>query len=492
MNIDNHIAPEEMQRLLFENSDEPAAEFYGHLQDCPECQRALDETAAAPELWQKVSDFIDPSDFSSDVRLSHTLSLDSNSNASSNSASQGDLAWDSPIDQMLDSPKHPEMMGRIGDYDVECEIGRGGMGVVLKAFDSNLNRPVAIKILAPYLAANGAARERFAREARAAASVFHPNVIAIHGVTNTQKTPYIVMPYIAGSSLQKYVDDIAPLELKDMTRIARQIASGLSAAHSQGVIHRDVKPANILIEQGVSRVVITDFGLARAECDASMTRTGWLAGTPNFMSPEQAYGRQVDGRSDLFCLGSIMYFMATGRLPFRANSPMAVLNRICNEQPSPIREVNSDVSKTFADITEKLLTKDPDDRFQTAGQLHEVLEQYLVYLHQPSSNRPPVIQGSSKDSTNQSWAKIGAAIAVSLLSLIGLLGVSQEWFRATTLEEQNTAVKRIADSPDNKPSPEVYLSAAEFEAEMSRLEQDLNDWEQEFRESSPDTFQPNN
>ena len=174
MNIDNHIAPEEMQRLLFENSDEPAAEFYGHLQDCPECQRALDETAAAPELWQKVSDFIDPSDFNSDARLSHTSRFDSHGNANSNSASQGDLAWDSPIEQMLDSPKHPEMMGRIGDYDIECEIGRGGMGVVLKAFDSNLNRPVAIKILAPYLAANGAARERFAREARAAASVFHP------------------------------------------------------------------------------------------------------------------------------------------------------------------------------------------------------------------------------------------------------------------------------------------------------------------------------
>jgi len=187
-----------------------------------------------------------------------------------------------------------------------------------------------------------------------------------------------------------------------------------------------------------------------------------------------------------------MYFMATGRLPFRANSPMAVLNRICNEQPSPVREVNSEVSKTFADIIEKLLAKDPDDRFQTAGQLHEVLEQYLAYLHQPNSNRPPVIQGSSKDSTNQSWAKIGVAIAVSLLSLIGLLGVSQGWFKPTTLEEQNTAVKRIADSPDNKPSPEVYLSAAEFEAEMSRLEQDLNDWEQEFRESSPDTFQPSN
>ena len=139
-------------------------------------------------------------------------------------------------------------------------------------------------------------------------------------------------------------------------------------------------------------------------------------------------------------------------------------------------------------------SKAPDDRFQTAGQLHEVLEQYLAYLHQPNSNQPPVIQGSSKDSTNQSWAKIVAAIAVSLLSLVGLLGVSQGWFRATTPQEQTTAVRRnaVADSLDNEPSPHVYLNAAEFKSEMIRLEQDLDAWEQEFRESSPDTFPPNN
>ena len=195
------------------------------------------------------------------------------------------------------------MLGRLGPYEVSGVIGAGGMGIVLKAFDCSLDRTVAIKVMAPHLASSGSARRRFAREAKAAAAVLHPNVIAIHGVAADQALPYLVMPYNRGMSLQKRIDQDGPLPLQETLRIAEQIAAGLAAAHAQGLVHRDIKPANILLEDGVERLAITDFGLARAVDDATMTRSGVIAGTPQYMSPEQARGDSIDHRSDLFSFG---------------------------------------------------------------------------------------------------------------------------------------------------------------------------------------------
>ena len=151
------------------------------------------------------------------------------------------------------------------------------MGVVLKASDQSLDRTVAIKVLAPHLASSGAARKRFAREAKAAAAVLHPNVIAIHSVSNDEALPYLVMPYVRGTSLQKRLDRDGPLSLQEILRIGAQIAAGLAAAHAQGLVHRDIKPANILLEHGIERVTITDFGLARAADDATITHSGMRA-----------------------------------------------------------------------------------------------------------------------------------------------------------------------------------------------------------------------
>ncbi|MFK7766005.1 MAG: protein kinase [Mariniblastus sp.] len=479
----NHIQPDELKRLLYgETTEQQAAEISTHVETCTECRSSLDALAAEPELWSKASKFITQRYFSDTVAVHRSNRL-----AGPKQKTQTDKEdWDYPVEQLFDPPSHPEMLGNIGSYGVECEVGRGGMGVVLKAFDSDLNRPVAIKILAPHLAASGAARKRFAREARAAAAVLHPNVIAIHGVDSTEKTPYIVMPYVPGPSLQRLVDEEGPLDLKEMVRIAMQISSGLTAAHCQGVIHRDIKPANILIEQGVSRVVITDFGLARAENDASMTQTGWLAGTPNFMSPEQAFGRQLDGRSDLFSLGSLMYFMATGRMPFRADSPMAVLNRICNDQPTPVRQVNSDVSETFADVVEKLLAKDPDDRFQSAGELHQVLEQYLAYLYQPDISKPPQVKEKSKTIISaKSLYWIAGTVALAGIAFAGWTGGNEGWFRspepivtANPMDDQaspdGVKIKPVPDFETGDPfSPRNILSADEQKTLL--LESQMND-----------------
>ncbi len=175
--------------------------------------------------------------------------------------------------ELLNASDDPDMLGRLGSYEVSGVIGAGGMGIVLKAFDRALDRTVAIKVMAPYLATSGAARQRFSREARAAAAIIHPNVIAIYGVTTEGPLPYLVMPYVGGAALQKRLDSDGALPVTDVLRIGVQIAAGLAAAHDQGLVHRDIKPANILLDQGVERLVITDFGLARTVDDASVTRT---------------------------------------------------------------------------------------------------------------------------------------------------------------------------------------------------------------------------
>ena len=248
---------------------------------------------------------------------------------------------------------------------------------MLKAFDPTLGRAVAIKVLAPQLATSAAARSRFAREARAAAAVVHDHVVAIHAVDSWNGLPYLVMPFIPGQSLQERVDRDGPMDLKQVLRIGIQTAQGLASAHAQGLVHRDVKPSNILLENGVERVKLTDFGLARAVDDASLTQSGVVAGTPQYMSPEQARGEPVDHRSDLFSLGSVLYFMCAGHAPFRASSTPAVLRRVSDEQPRPIREINPDVPVWLAEIIERLHAKNPVDRFGSAGEVAELFERAL-------------------------------------------------------------------------------------------------------------------
>ncbi|NNJ27950.1 Serine/threonine-protein kinase PknD [Planctomycetes bacterium LzC2] len=287
----------------------------------------------------------------------------------------------------------PDFARKLGGYDILATVGRGGMGVVLKARDRHLDRIVAIKALAPELAADPTARRRFAREARAAAAVTHPHVVTIHAVEPDGPTPFLVMEYVAGRSLREKLDEEGALEVREVLRIGSQIAGGLAAAHGQGLIHRDVKPGNVLLENGVERVKLTDFGLARAVDDVAITRTGQIAGTPQFMSPEQAEGKPVDCRSDLFSLGSVLYAMCAGRPPFRGNSTVAVLRRVCDESPRPLREANPDVPPWLAEIIDRLLAKNPADRFDTAAEVAAVLGGRLAELQNPDAARPPLRSG---------------------------------------------------------------------------------------------------
>lgn len=385
----HHPTEDELAQLLFKE-DEPldstSTGTVKHLEQCESCRQALELLVAQPEQWTKALLFLrEPAnDASSPMDLGK---LDRNPRKQNDTQ-----VWQYSTSELLDPPNHPEMLGRLGEYDIECEVGRGAMGIVFKAFDSKLHRRVAIKAMAPHLAGNGVARKRFAQEAVAAAGVIHPNVIAVHGVNDQGKIPFMVMPYVEGVSLQSLVDGRGPLSEINIVRIALQISAGLAAAHSQGLVHRDIKPANILVEPDVNRVVITDFGLAQAANDASLTQTGWLTGTPNYMSPEQACGKRPDHRSDLFSLGSTLFFLATGNLPFRSETALGVLSRIQNESPTPVRQVNGSISPTLSDIICCLLAKQPEDRFQSAAELHDILQKLLAHLHQPDESGPPRIR----------------------------------------------------------------------------------------------------
>jgi formylglycine-generating enzyme required for sulfatase activity/serine/threonine protein kinase len=272
----------------------------------------------------------------------------------------------------------PEQLGRLGPYEVQKILGKGGFGLVLKGFDERLHRVVAIKVLSPAYAANGSARKRFIREARAAAAVKNEHVVGIHDVQEDAQPPYLVMEYIDGISLQDKIDKHGAFDIKQILRIGMQIAEGLAAAHKQGLVHRDIKPANILLENGVERVKITDFGLARAVDDASVTQSGTVAGTPMYMSPEQAEGLPVDHRSDLFSLGTVLYAMCTGHPPFRASGTHAVLKRVIDASPRPIREINNEIPEWLCTIVARLHSKKPQERIQSASEVAELLGQRLA------------------------------------------------------------------------------------------------------------------
>ncbi|MCA8997228.1 MAG: protein kinase [Planctomycetaceae bacterium] len=284
--------------------------------------------------------------------------------------------------------KDPSLLGLLGDYEVYEMIGQGGMGIVFRARDPKLNRVVAIKVMAPELAANPNARRRFIREAQAAAAVSHPHVVTIHAVEDSTQLPFLVMECIVGQSLQQKLDKVGALRLAEILRISKQIADGRSAAHRQGLIHRDIKPANILLENGVERVKITDFGLARAVDDVSVTRTGEVTGTPQYMSPEQAMGERVDHRSDLFSLGCVMYAMCTGRSPFRSTSFAAAIKRVCHDDPRPIGEINAELPDWLMATVYKLLAKDPEQRYQSADELAHELEARLAGVQMPTPTYP--------------------------------------------------------------------------------------------------------
>jgi hypothetical protein len=354
------------------------AEIESHLETCAACQKTLEDLACGDEplVRQVKAPMRDHARESPELARVIGILKD----GSGPEADTGGFTPAAPAEilSLLDPSDEPGDLGKLGPYRVNEVLGQGGMGVVFKAFDPALHRAVAIKVLAPQLATNNSARQRFAREARAAAAVRNEHVVAIHAVDEWKGLPYLVMEFIPGTSLQDRIDRSAPLDITSILRIGMQTAAGLAAAHAQGLVHRDIKPSNILLENGVERVKLTDFGLARAVDDASLTQSGVVAGTPLFMAPEQARCETIDHRADLFSLGAVLYAMCTGRSPFRASTTLGVLRRVSDDPHRPVREVNPEVPHWLAAIVDRLLAKDRAIRYQSAGEVSEVLGRHLA------------------------------------------------------------------------------------------------------------------
>lgn len=391
-------------RLLLEDrlEEEEQSALAKHLETCDSCRLDLEQMAAASRWW-------------GDARLlaGEASSPPPMTGPAPGKAEEVSLGF-------LETTEEPGQLGKLGSYEVVEVIGRGGMGVVLKAFDRPLGRFVAIKVLAPELATSATARRRFAREAQAAAAIAHEHIVAIHAVDETSGgLPYLVMQYVSGRSLQERLDQSGPPELRAVLRIGLQAASGLAAAHAVGLVHRDVKPANILLENCVERVKLTDFGLARAADDASLTQSGVVAGTPQYMAPEQARGEPVDARADLFSLGSVLYALCTGRPPFRAETMMGVLRRVCEDTPRPIREVSPEIPDWLEAIVAKLQAKDPAARFATAAEVADLFGRCLAYLEDPHQAPPfvPRRPPAPPRKAARAWVVAAALLALAITGL---------------------------------------------------------------------------
>ncbi len=260
-----------------------------------------------------------------------------------------------------------------GRYSIERELGRGGMGVVYLAREVRLDRLVALKLLPPVLAAQPGPRERFLREARMAAKLSHPNIIPIHAVDEISSFVFFAMAYVDGETLTDRVRRRGPLSAADAARVLREVAWALAYAHGQGVIHRDVKPDNIMLETSTGRALVADFGIAGQVSGAAALDGGEVIGTPEFMSPEQALGEQVDGKSDLYGLGVVGYFTLSGRLPFQGAKPTEVLAKQVTEAPRPLAEVAEGTPRKLALAVDRCLAKDKDERPESAAVLAEQL-----------------------------------------------------------------------------------------------------------------------
>jgi formylglycine-generating enzyme required for sulfatase activity/serine/threonine protein kinase len=303
----------------------------------------------------------------------------------------------------------PDEIGRLGSCRLLRKIGEGGMGFVFEAEDVVLKRRVAVKVMRPEIAAIPGTRTRFLREAQAAAALRDDHVVPMYHVGEEKGVPYLVMPFLPGESLQSRLKRDPPLTLLEAVRYARQTAQGLAAAHAAGLVHRDIKPGNLWLEEppkeiaGVvrrPRIRILDFGLARIESDKALTRSGQMLGTPAYMAPEQARGAPVDFRADLFSLGSVLYHLTAGQLPFQGSDVWAQLFSVVHDAPKPPQECNPVVPAELAAITLQLLSKDPEQRPDSAASVVVILGRIEKGL----------VTGASASSRQNSQTPVGAAL----------------------------------------------------------------------------------
>jgi len=426
---------EALEQLLSESSMEVAPnEVVEHVGECSGCQERLelmaDSQSRIIELVAHIDQTLPSRESAYWSALQAAKELDDPSTQATfvPGTTPGGAKPTESID-FLEPSDDPAFLGRLGHFDVTRLIGRGGMGLVFEAHDKYLHRTVAIKVLDPQLANDDVSKQRFCREARSAAAISHDHVVPVYQVEKMAdgKLPFLVMQLIQGETLEKKLAREGKLPVVEILRIGLQTSAALAAAHSQGVIHRDLKPSNILLDASSGRAKLTDFGLARCIEDLSITRTGFVAGTPLYMSPEQALGDALDERSDLFSLGAVLYEMSTGRPPFRGATPLAVLKQITDRPASPARTLNPDLPAWLNDLVQQLLSKRPDQRPVSASVVAEELSKRLSAFEPVSPVQIPAVHTTGACETvmrqhrRSRWLAAIGGMAVGAVLMMGLV-----------------------------------------------------------------------
>lgn len=449
------------------------SQLEGHLNECGDCRSAIERLAADGAFWTFATKALDHSadeiNLSSPDAFAH-LSLGALASradspphdtwhsdlASKDAVTESSLSQAALLERWLDPSDAIDSVGRLGKYEVQGIVGQGGMGLVLKAFDTELNRWVALKTLAHHIAPQrsleNSAGLRLAREARAAAALRHPNVIAIYGLETWRSVPLIVMPLVEGGTLQQYAAT-RPLQIEQALATAIQIASALAALHAAGIVHRDLKPSNILLQGDLDHVLISDFGLARIDGDVSITHSNALAGTPFFMSPEQALGKPIDFRSDLFSFGCVLFWMFSGRYPFRGESNYETLSRLIHTEPDYTELNRRQVPDYLQRLIQRLLAKDPSARWQSAIEVLQLLQASAQHFKSAENPLPlELVEPANQPKATQPTAiKQRTLVALSLV-LACVIGAAI--YRSTFAVKQDQTVTASEDATANSTSLE--------------------------------------
>lgn len=306
-----------------------------------------------------------------------------------------------------------------GRYSIERELGRGGMGIVLLARDVALDRLVAIKLLPPALATNPELRDRFLREARTAAGLSHPNIVPIHDVEEQGDLVFFVMAYVDGETLRERVERAGPLTPRYAMKLLQEVAWALAYAHQRGVVHRDIKPDNIMIEQATDRGMVADFGIAKVARDGERESTGEVIGTARYMSPEQACGEDVDARSDLYSLGGTFFYALTGRAPFTGSNLPALLAQQVSRPAPVVQTIRPEVPDRLASIIDKCLRKAPDDRIQTGDDVARAVGE----ARGRDFRAPPLVRSFVRNAEISTMVLLAAAgTSISVGSSVQVIG----------------------------------------------------------------------
>jgi eukaryotic-like serine/threonine-protein kinase len=453
--------------------DGEESRWESHLGECGHCQAVLQEAAAEPCFWETAASSLsdrDSLDFSGSMHnLMNTFRVEPR-----------DLAIESFLKAWLDPARLPEAIGALGKYDVLRIVGRGGMGLVLEASEPTLRRAIAIKVLLPHYLHDAAALQRFTREARLVASLRHPNILGIYDVERWHDIPYFVMPLVRGGTLKKYTAENS-IDFEAILAILVQLIEGLTAAHAKGLVHRDLKPTNILLDDTINRLVISDFGLAKDLNETGFTRSEIVAGTPEFMSPEQARGEACDGRSDLFSLGSLVYWLCARRTPFASENSFLTLSKIVAEPHPSLRNIDPKFPGWFIAIVDWLLKKDRAERPQSAAELFGIVQQCMAHQGDAAALIPSTLRvADGKRFRKLAWY-LAIALAAFGLFAFALMSVSRRSSTSPSIIEhpltpqlQATPTANLIESTASlRQGPLDELDKQAFAADMKRNERQL-------------------